>query len=456
MSFAVTDSAADYVSIIFNGPALAGVGATTDAGLASDKYHVVPYNLEPRVEVVHSHDPKGHKLIAPPSIAWGHVSAARALRMAVHNVDSVYKFADAVASVAALDTDSRARIRLDLICIIFLMIAYNLYGGESRVATTAEITAVDAIAITANDGKEMLKMENINRAATFIIARMHTKYQTNHVLGGNPMQASMASSVRAFYGLGVAKSNEARAKHDAIASALHWALHPANERLLIPQVMMDTHIDSAEVPQDGPKPVVIALEEYFNIRASTPPASTHHFYVCAAAVRHLAPLGILPYLPAPGRLSDVKTGWALIKAHGAKLHPAANYWGLERVSANQKLVEPLAADLGYAVRKLMPGSSLAASPILLKEDALDAGWKGFVDALRAAMDAKGGELIDATTLEAVKKAIAPKAQDTPVIREVAGLISAVPASFLAPAPPDPNAPPSGGAGSSGGSGPAPP
>ncbi|POS85438.1 hypothetical protein EPUL_003930, partial [Erysiphe pulchra] len=45
----------------------------------------------------------------------------------------------------------------------------------------------------------------------------------------------------------------------------------------------------------------------------------------------------------------------------AALHPAARYWGQKHVSANQKSVESVYADLGYAVKTLIPTSTLENS-----------------------------------------------------------------------------------------------
>jgi hypothetical protein len=113
----------------------------------------------------------------------------------------------------------------------------------------------------------------------------------------------------------------------------------------------------------------------------------------------------------------------MIASHGAKLHPAARFWGLDRLSANQKLVETICSDLGYAVKKLMPASSLAASPILQKEDGLDAAWKGLIDAIRAAMDERGKELLDSKVFEEIRKAIAPTSKELKGLNEIKGYLT---------------------------------
>ena len=132
--------------------------------------------------------------------------------------------------------------------------------------------------------------------------------------------------------------------------------------------------------------------------------------------------GVLEYIPDPSRLKDIITGFHMILSHGAKLHPAARYWGLERITANQKLVEPLCADLGYAVRKLMLGSSLADSPILAKEDALNGSWRGFIDSLRAAMDKQGEEILDEGIMKKIIDKIAPSAPDVPEAAAITRLL----------------------------------
>jgi hypothetical protein len=421
MDYEEIDSS-ELISSLFNGPAIAGVGATTDAGLSPAKFHVVPWAISDTTEVNHVHSLGTISL--PIGSSWNQYKAALLYRIASHNVVNVFGIEGHLDNYPAVDMKLREDLAQDAVAIVFLALSYNYYSAECREWTSEEKKNIPRISLEGM--AEVLTVEKFNRAATFIMARMHTKYQTNHVLGGFPLQASMASAVRAFYGIGIAKTAEATARMRCIADVLHWALHPFNERLLIPAIIAGSHIDSAFVHTQGPEPQLVALEEYFAIRSRTPPASTHHFYVCAAAVRHLQPLGVLRFLPQPSRLADVRTGFALIAAHGARLHPAARYWGLERITSNQKLVEPLAADLGYAIRRLMPGSSLAASPILMKEDALDSGWKTFIDALRSALDKKGGELIDEETMKAIKAHIAPAETDSAHVAEVAALIEAPP------------------------------
>jgi hypothetical protein len=416
-----TVTASQKIRSLFNGPLLAGIGATTDAGLSSELYHRVPWDMSKVHTVIINETRDSVRFQSKRSLQWGSISDVEALRWAKYNVDHVYGFAQRVGEVAALSEEDRSTLRRDMVAILFVAISYNYLFHETRTATTEEKRA--AASIDATDIEEFVNVTTLNRAATWIMARMHTKYQTNHVLGGSPMQASMASVARALLNLTEPRTQDSRSRYHATSSALHWVLHPLNEQLLIPLAIHRTGMQQAEVASAGPAPEVMELDEYFEIRAYTPPASTHHFYVCAAAVRHLDPLGILQFLPQPTRLADVRTGWVMIAAHGAALHPAARFWGLNRISANQKLLEPLAADLGYAVKKIMPGSSLAASPILQKEDQLDSGWKTFVDAIRAAMDKRGEELVDASMLDDVKRAIAPTKQDLGQMTDVKKLLT---------------------------------
>jgi len=418
------NTASQAVEVLFNGPALAGIGATTDAGLVPSKFHVLPWDPvrksvinieETNGEVVYDIMGSGCNLSLP---------VGEALAYAQYNVDNIFGIDAFLSNVNAMTESEKEILRRDLIAITFLMTAYGYYDGECRKSTHDEHLAAVNVAFTEEQYGAVLNTGVINRAATFILARMHTKYQTNHVLGGSPMQASMASSVRAFYSVSTSGPSDVatKAKLNAYATCLHWALHPANERLLIPAVINNSKITTALGHYNGPEVVALSKEEYFTIRANTPPASTHHFYVAAAAVQHLEPLGILSYLPTINQMKDIQTGWLLIEAQGARLHPAARHWGLQRITANQKIVEPVCADLGYAIKKLMPMSSLAESPILKKEDALNATWKRFVDALRAAMDQHGETMLDGKILDDIKASIMPSKKDDTLVLSVKKLL----------------------------------
>jgi len=440
-TFDDSSSAYSLIEAAFNGPLLAGVGATTDAGLSSSSYHVLPFDPTTKVTVHHdisiANGVATKTIVIPAGTQFTDVGKATAYRYAVYNVDTIFDYDTKATAEIPGETQLRDNLRRDMVTMIFIMISNGYYHGESVLATAPQQTAVAAVATTHH--AEDLTVEQFNRAATFLAARMHTKYQTNHVLGGNPMQASMAATVRAFYQIGTATTAAARKRKDFVASCLHWALHPANETLLIPLVINNTYIAHSQVPIAGPAPRTVVMDEYFQIRSNTPPASTHYFYVAAAAVRQLEPMGILSYIPDPARLSDIATGWRMIDMFGAALHPAANYWGLTRMTANQRLVETLCADLGYAMKKLMPLSSLSASPILAKEDALHGGWKTFIDSVRAAMDAQGAKMVDQKVMTEIRKKIQPTDAGVSFVSPVAGLTAIHRAPQVdAPATPNPS------------------
>lgn len=421
--------AAAQLKTLLNGPVVAGVGATVDAGLATDRYHVLPWDPAEKVTIKIIETADGIKLGSTKRIKGGAFDLEDMIKYASWNVDNILSIDGIIQSAAGSPEEFKRDIKLDAIAIVFLCLVYGYYSGECRAATNAEKTDIGKVDVGSGLTDDIVNATRLNRAATFILARMHTKYQTNHAIGGTPMQASMASSVRAFYSVSptAARSAGASAQIKAISDILYWAVHPANETLLLPTVIRNTKITSTEVHRNGPVPELLMVEEYFEIRARTPPASTHHFYVAAAAIKQLEPMGILPYLPEPTRTKDIVAGLRMIESHGAQLHPAARFWGLERMTANQKLVETICADVGYAIKKLMPASSLAASPILQKEDGLDAAWKSLIDAIRAAMDERGKELLDDKVFEQIKRSIAPKSAELEGIQEIKGFLLAGPA-----------------------------
>jgi hypothetical protein len=417
--------AAAQLRTILNGPVVAGVGATVDAGLPSDKFHVLPWNPDKKIIAKLVETAEGLEVKTKNGSSWYTGDIKEILKYAIWNVNNILSIENILVKAASASEEFKENLRSDVIAIVFLQMCYGYYANECRATKGNEAAQISKIEISDATQADIVSVSRLNRAATFILARMHTKYQTNHAIGGTPMQASMASSVRAFYSVSPssARSAQATAQVTAIADCIYWAVHPANETLLIPAVIQNSMIDSSLVHAHGPEPTMMAVEEYFQIRARTPPASTHHFYVAAAAIKQLEPLGILPYLPEPNRTTDIVSGLRMIASHGAKLHPAARFWGLDRLSANQKLVETICSDLGYAVKKLMPASSLAASPILQKEDGLDAAWKGLIDAIRAAMDERGKELLDSKVFEEIRKAIAPTSKELKGLSEIKGYLT---------------------------------
>jgi len=422
------------ISTLFNGPLLAGVGATVDAGLVRSKYHVLPW--DPAKKVTMNITEKDGKvfLSGGGKRKAANLDDAAVYRMAKFNVDTIYGIQASLDDNPNMESDEAATLRMDMIALVYLMIAYGYYGGECRAATEAERKVILGLPATDDEIDEVITLERLNRAGTFLLARMHTKYQTNHAIGGSPISASVASAVKAFYGITAAavRQDAAKKRLKTITDVLYWAVHPANETLLIPSVIKNSQIKSTTVHAEGPRITMMDTEEYFAIRSRTPPASTHLFYVCAAAAKAIEPIGILPYMPDPSRLEEVVAGLTVIERLGAALHPAARHWGLERQTANQKIVETLAADLGYAVRKLLGITTLAASPLLSKEDGLDSGWKTFIDSLRSAMDDRGKELLEDTVMQAIKDKIAPKAATIKGMPQIKGYLTSGSVNVVAP------------------------
>ncbi|KAI6245263.1 hypothetical protein HI914_06759 [Erysiphe necator] len=134
-----------------------------------------------------------------------------------------------------------------------------------------ELAAVAAIELTPLDLSVYTNTVHFDRAATFIMSRVHTKYQTNHAVGGTAIQASIAATVRAYYGVSNAtnRSNDAKELLEAVVKGIYWATHPVNEALLLPAEIRNTKIEAAYVPREGPAPQYLPSEEYFDIRANT-------------------------------------------------------------------------------------------------------------------------------------------------------------------------------------------
>jgi hypothetical protein len=413
-------SAALELQNLLNGPVLAGVGATVDAGLTTDQYHVLPWNPKERVKISVTEGDGKVVYSDTAGIVPTKTTLKAIVAYAKFNIDSIFELPSIDGKAVEIETQFKTVMREDMTRILALSMAYGYYGNECREATNVEKKEIDKIAVSDDDIKALFTVDGLNRAATLVLARMHTKYQTNHAIGGNPMQASMASSVRAFYAVSgdSVKTAGGLAKANYITKTLYWSLHPLNETLLIPAVIQNSKITHSMVHKRGPVPTSVATEEYFSIRAHTPPASSHHFYVAAAAIKTLKPMGILPYIPEPSRIEDILAGLEMISLYGAQLHPAARFWGLERVTCNQKIVETICADLGYAIKKLMPISSLAKSPILQKEDALDTAWKTLIDNIRATIDERGKDLMSKEVFESIRKTIAPIASELPGLLEI--------------------------------------
>lgn len=418
---------------LFNGPPLAGIGATADKGLLPAKYHILPYEVlaKDRVKMTLSDS------VAAGGAKW--VASARELakftdieidtliRYAKYNVDSVYNISQELRDVANVDTKISADVRNDMLSVYILMAGANLYYGECRSAKDAELTQIKAIEVSADDRTVLISVEQMNRAATIIMARAHTKYCTNHAVGGSPAQGAMASTIRWLYSITALRSSNVttNTKAERCTSAIYWSTHPMNEPAIIPFVVNNSKIIAAEFFATGPRPLIPAAEEFFRIRKNAVPASAHNFALGLSAIKMLEPIGIMQFFPDQSRFDLLKSGVLLIDAHGAALHPAANYWGLERISANQSAILPLIQDLGYPIWKLFPASSLASAPAFQKNDVVNSKWRAFIDSLKAKMDESAEKMMDAETFEKIRVKVTPQAEESESLLAVMALSSGV-------------------------------
>lgn len=412
---------------VLNGPIVAGVGASVDPGLPRGEFHALPWNTAEKVlvKIVESSGNMPVELEADTRNKWQVIDNEEVFKIAKFNVDTIFNFEESIVSKFHIEQHHQISLYKDMICVLCIMISLNYHYAETREMTETEKRLTREYAITADDRDLFTNTMHFDRAATFLMSRVHTKYQTNHAVGGNPVQASIAASIRAYYGLtpGMAKTSEGQMLMAAVVRGIYWCTHPANEALLLPSVIKNTKIKGAYVPRAGPLPCYLPAEEYFDIRADTAPASTHHFLVAAAAIKAIKPFGLLRLLPEPGRLVEVEDGLKLIRDYGAALHPAARYWGLNKQAAGQKSVEPLCADLGYAVKKLLPNSSLKDSPILKKEDMLNGAWKTVIDGIRIELDKSQEMIVSSKVLQLITSRIAPKINKEPSTERIFRLMS---------------------------------
>ncbi|RKF82430.1 putative effector protein [Golovinomyces cichoracearum] len=115
------------------------------------------------------------------------------LKVAIYNVDTIFGFGRKVAAITVIDETTVANLRIDAIMIVFVNLCFGYYDAECRQATEAGLKVIEAIAPTENLLVAASSSDKLNRAATFIFARIHTKYQTNHAVGGNPAHRSITS-----------------------------------------------------------------------------------------------------------------------------------------------------------------------------------------------------------------------------------------------------------------------
>jgi len=62
--------AAEQLRLLLNGPVVAGVGATVDAGLHTDKYHVLPWNPDKKVGAILQLTDDGLEVIPAKDGKW--------------------------------------------------------------------------------------------------------------------------------------------------------------------------------------------------------------------------------------------------------------------------------------------------------------------------------------------------------------------------------------------------
>ncbi|POS85196.1 hypothetical protein EPUL_003123, partial [Erysiphe pulchra] len=337
---------------------VAGVGASVDPGIPRGEYHPLPWDITEKslVRIVDAGRNTPVEIEVDKRIPWYEIDTEEVLKIAKYNLEHVFNFQESIIAKFNIEKKHADSLYKDMLCILTIMISLNYHHAETRVMTDTEKKTVANSTITADDTAIYNNTMHFDRAATFIMSRVHTKYLANHA---------------------------------------------------------NTQIKGAYVPKAGPLPSYLPAEEYFDIRSDTAPASTHHFLVAAAAIKAIKLFGLLRLLPEPTRLVEVSDGLQLIRDYGAALHPAARYWGLNKQSAGQKSVEPLCADLGYTVKKLLPNSSLKNSPILRKEDQLNGAWKTVIDSIRIELDKRSETMVSAKVLKMITTRVAPRINKEP-------------------------------------------
>ncbi|RKF84310.1 putative effector protein, partial [Golovinomyces cichoracearum] len=222
---------------------------TVDPGLVTNEFHVVPWSVERRVRVnIAENQIDGTVDIKiPRSTKFTSMDPELLLKTAIYNVDTIFGFGRKISAITVIDENTAANLRIDAIMIVLVNLCFGYYDIECRQATEAEARAIATIIPTGNVLVSASSSDKLNRAATFIFARIHTNYQTNHAVGGTPAQGSVASSIRAFYGISStsARDTNRRTIIEAITTVIYWATHPVHERLLLPLVIKATGITSA-------------------------------------------------------------------------------------------------------------------------------------------------------------------------------------------------------------------
>ncbi|POS86977.1 hypothetical protein EPUL_001547 [Erysiphe pulchra] len=307
------DSAYANLKALFNGPIVCGVGASVDAGLARDQFHALPWNIDRKVAVKITENASHERLDIQTSedIAWKKMTAVNILRIARYNVEVVFKFKESIVDKYQLENAVANQLYQDALSILVILTALNYYGDECRTMTDDEERNALQFELTDTQKEIYKKSFFTERGCTFIIARIYTNYQTNHAIGGNPIQASMASAVNSYYNVSHASARSVSDKNklEAITKVIYWATHPVDE----------------------------------------------------------APALLIP----------------------------------------ARQIKSLCADLGYAVRKLLPKTGVGKSSIMSREYQLNIAWKTTIDSIRLELQEAQGKMAGSEAMKMIMKRIAP-------------------------------------------------
>lgn len=362
-----------------NGPALVGVGAVSDKGLAVAEYHDLPIAAMTSTPLTITRD--GDSLTyarAGPAVdvTAGDVAAFVAHNLAKHDVRAKAATAG-IADPAFVD-----KVESDIKLLLATNYSFGMYEAKFEVNRVDPFEAVEDKDEKAVDA--MFTAESINRALTYYAAKGHVKWQTNHCTGGRVPVGAMASIIKAYYAGEFDLRNASDKKARLLVDALYWVLHPVNERLCV--AIGSGRQYTVGCIRELPVPPPMSLGIHTTVRHNLYPAGTHHIHVAYEGVRVLSSFGIAKYLPNKGLITSMLTMKWQVEQDPLAYHPAATFWGHAKRSINQKSIDLLLADVGYALQKICPHESLSASPIFDNMPAASGDWQKFVNAVKAAME----------------------------------------------------------------------
>lgn len=393
-TFAATDTLTALRNC-FNGDAAAGIGAYADRGLDRSEFHFIPW--DPSVLVTARHGLADDVFWVErednaPEVSMDSVARCTKETVARWRLDNI------ASEKGVTDADLVANVGNLAHVIVASIMMLNAYGGECEQIPAAQMAAVRGK--PAEELRRLMTQDRLIQAITLIFAKGHTKYQTNHCMGGSPAQASVASCIRAFFpGLDIGSP-----RYGFVYEVLYRALHPVSDTYVIPAVIARSGIRSTLVHAGGPQAPRVRIESYFRIRRDTPPAGTHHIAVLYRALARLDEYGILPALPGRERIRAVATEFRKVLKMGARAHPAAAFWGLEPAPIDQKVFDDMLADAGYGIQRLFPTSTLADSPMFRSSGEANAQWKRFIDSLALYLR---GQTISEDDIASVMQAVLP-------------------------------------------------